>query len=175
MEPWFTVVRLSRLAGCRIDIGEGAKGTGLALEKSPVCSPAKWRGVQGTAGKETTPMKNINAVGMLLLSMVIAISPASLGVAGEQRSAPVKQYQGQIRSIRIDTCGLQPGTCEGSLVVAQSGGREVTLAVKSGTWIKRGEQLVLIEELGVGNYVQVQAAEIAGAERATNVDVRTTP
>jgi hypothetical protein len=49
------------------------------------------------------------------------------------------------------------------------------LAIKPGIWIKRSDQLVLIEELGVGNYVQVQAAQIAGEECATDIDVRTIP
>jgi hypothetical protein len=34
--------------------------------------------------------------------------------------------------------------------------------VKPGTWIKRGTNLVTIDELGVGNYVKVQAVEIPG-------------
>jgi hypothetical protein len=42
-------------------------------------------------------------------------------------------------------------------------------------WIRRGDQLVLIEELKVGNYVQARAAKIAGSDQATNIDVLTTP
>jgi hypothetical protein len=34
-----------------------------------------------------------------------------------------------------------------------------------GTWIKRGDHLVLIDELGVGNYVKAQAIPLpAGAQ-----------
>jgi hypothetical protein len=40
----------------------------------------------------------------------------------------------------------------------------VTLAIRPGTWIKRGERLVLLEDLRVGHDVHVQAIEIA-AER----------
>jgi hypothetical protein len=80
--------------------------------------------------------------------------------AGEQRQAPVKQYRGQIKSVKIDRCGMQPGTCEGSIVMAQTGGPEVTLAILPGTWLKRGDQLILIDSLGVGNYVTVQATPL---------------
>jgi hypothetical protein len=70
-------------------------------------------------------------------------------------------YEGQIRSIQIDKCGLEPGSCEGSVILAQAGGAgEVRLAIQPGTWLKRGDQLVTIEELGVGNYVKVEAVQI---------------
>jgi hypothetical protein len=72
-------------------------------------------------------------------------------------------YEGQIRSVKIDKCGLQPGTCEGSVILAQLGNKgEVTLAIKPGTWLKRGENLVTIDELGVGNHVKVEAVQIPG-------------
>ena len=120
-------------------------------------------------------MKGIKAAARLLLCMTLVIGAVSLGITGEQRTAPIAQYQGQIRSIRIDRCGLQPGTCEGSIVLAQSNGSQATLAIKPGTWIRRGDQLVLIEELKVGNYVQARAAKIAGSDQATNIEVLTTP
>jgi hypothetical protein len=115
-------------------------------------------------------MKRSNAVVVLLLCTALAVSLASLGVAGEQRQTPVKAYEGQIRSIKIDKCGLQPGTCEGSIVLADKGGSEVTLAILPGTWIKRGDHLVLIDELGIGNYVKAQATPLpAGASRPGTV------
>ncbi len=120
-------------------------------------------------------MQGIKPIAVLLLCTTLAIGVTSLGSVGEQRSAPIKQYAAQIRSIKIDQCRLQPGTCAGSIVVAQGTGGEVRLAIKPGTWIKRGDPLVLIEELGVGNDVQVQAAQIGGEERATDIDVGTTP
>jgi hypothetical protein len=88
----------------------------------------------------------------------------SVGVAGEQRQTPVKEYEGQIKSIKIDKCGLQPGSCEGSVVLAPKGASEVTLAIKAGTWLQRGGQLVLIDELGVGNYVKARAVRLPGAQ-----------
>jgi hypothetical protein len=71
--------------------------------------------------------------------------------------------EGQIKAIKIDKCGTEPGTCEGSIVLAQKGGEEVTLAVKPGTWIQRGDKLVLISELSVGNYLKVRAMAVPEA------------
>jgi hypothetical protein len=86
-------------------------------------------------------------------------------MAGEQRQAPIHQYTGQIQSIKIDTCGLQPGTCEGSVVLKLLGGQEVILAILPGTWIQRGDHLVLIDELGVGNYITAQATPLPAEPR----------
>jgi hypothetical protein len=108
-------------------------------------------------------MKGIKAVVGLLLGIALVGGMVSLPWAGEQRQTPVKAYEGQVRSIRIDKCGLQPGTCEGSIVLVQQGGGDVALAIKPGTWIQRGTQLVLIDELGVGNYVKARAIRLPGA------------
>jgi hypothetical protein len=47
--------------------------------------------------------------------------------------------------------------CGGSLVLAQAGGREVTLTVPAGTTIQSGDERVHLEQLSIGNYVTVQA------------------
>ena len=65
-------------------------------------------------------MKRINAMVEILLCTALAVGWVSLAVAGEQRQTPVKAYEGQIKSIKIDKCGLQLGTCEGSIVLAQT-------------------------------------------------------
>jgi hypothetical protein len=38
------------------------------------------------------------------------------------------------------------------------------LAIKPGTWLKRGDQVVTIDELGVGNYVKAEAVQIPGVQ-----------
>ena len=121
-------------------------------------------------------MKGIRATAILLcLALITAVVlPA---IAGEQRSALLKQYWGTITSIRIDRCGKRPGLCEGAIILAQREGGEVSLAIRPGTWVKRGQRLVLLEELSVGNDVHVQAIEIA-AERGvqpTKGEVTTPP
>jgi hypothetical protein len=42
-------------------------------------------------------------------------------------------------------------------VLAQARGQQVALAIASGTVIQRGDQRMHLEELGIGNYVTVQA------------------
>jgi hypothetical protein len=109
-------------------------------------------------------MKRVNAVLVLVLCTALAAGIVWRGVAGEKKEVSIKEYEGQVKSIRIDKCGLQPGSCEGSIVMAQKGGGDVTLAIKPGTWIKRGDHLLLIDELSVGNYVKAQAALLPGAK-----------
>jgi hypothetical protein len=100
-----------------------------------------------------------------LLCATVSLAPMASIMAGEASSAKVQPYEGQIRSIKIDKCGLQPGTCEGSVILARAGGAgEVTLAIKPGTWLKRADQFVTIDELGVGNYVKVEALQIPGQQ-----------
>jgi hypothetical protein len=110
-------------------------------------------------------MKRLNMAGLLLLCTALSLGPVSLALAGAAAKATAQPYEGQIKSIKIDKCGLQPGSCEGSLVLARAGGAgEVTLAIKPGSWLKRGDQFVTIDELGVGNYVKVEAVQIPGIQ-----------
>jgi hypothetical protein len=92
--------------------------------------------------------------------MALAMGGVAWGRAGEQRW---KQYWGQIQSIKIDRCGQQPGLCEGTIVLTPRRGSEVILSIRPGMWIKRGDRLVLMEELRVGDEIHVQAFEMAGA------------
>jgi len=86
---------------------------------------------------------------------MLVLGAGSWGMAS---AAPQTQpYTGQVESIRIVHCGEQPGTCAGSLVLAQAGDHEVTLTIPAGTTIQRGDERVHLEQLDVGNYVTVQA------------------
>jgi hypothetical protein len=58
---------------------------------------------------------------VLGLGAMLAVGAGSWGMAV---AAPTAQpYTGQVREITIDQCGLEPGMCEGSLVLAQARGR----------------------------------------------------
>jgi hypothetical protein len=106
-------------------------------------------------------MKRVTISGIGVLCAALAWALVLLAMAGTPSKATVQPYEGQIRSIKIDKCGLQPGTCEGSVILARAaGGGEVTLAIKPGTWLKRGDQLITIDELGVGNYVKVETVQL---------------
>jgi hypothetical protein len=108
-------------------------------------------------------MKQLRMGGILLLCAGLSWVLVSLAMAGAASKATVQPYEGQIKSIKIDKCGLQPGSCEGSVILARTGGGgEVTLAIKPGTWLKRGDQLVTIDELGIGNYVKVETVRLPG-------------
>jgi hypothetical protein len=122
-------------------------------------------------------MPSCKVVALLMAWITLTICQASLGTAGQPRTALLKQYWGKIASVRIDKCGKRPGLCEGMIILAQRDGGPLALAIRPGTWIKRGDQLVLLEDLSVGNDIHVQAIEIAeeGAMRATTIDVSTNP
>lgn len=122
-------------------------------------------------------MPSCKAVALLMAWISLTIGLASLGTAGEPRTALLKQYWGKIISVRVDKCGKRPGLCEGMIILVQHDGGPLALAIRPGTWIKRGDQLVLLEELSVGDNIHVQAIEIAeeGTMRATTIDVSTNP
>jgi hypothetical protein len=97
---------------------------------------------------------------LLGLGVLLAVSGMARGALAASPQAAIQPYTGQVQSIKIDHCDLQPGTCEGTMVLAQARGREVTLAIPAGTAIQRGGERVHLEELGIGNYVMVQATPL---------------
>ena len=108
------------------------------------------------------PRKHFQSVVMGLgLAALLTVGVGTWGVASAASQAQAQTYAGQIREINIDQCGLEPGSCEGSLVLAQARGQQVDLAIPAGTMIQRGDQRVHLEELGVGNYVMVQALPLS--------------
>ena len=122
-------------------------------------------------------MPSFKAMALLVAWLPLAIGVASLVSAGEQRPVLLKQYWGQITSVTVDRCGNRPGLCAGTIILTQRDGRQAALAIRPGTWIKRGERLVLLEELSVGDDIHAQAIEIApeGVIRATTLDVSPNP
>jgi hypothetical protein len=95
------------------------------------------------------------------LAALLTVGVGTWGVVSAASQPQAQSYTGQVREIKIDECGLEPGTCAGSLVLAQARGQEVDLAIPGGTMIQRGNQHVHLEELGVGNYVMVQAVPLS--------------
>jgi hypothetical protein len=105
-------------------------------------------------------MKGIRTTLVLVLCAVISLALAASVTAGGGYATKAQPYEGQIKSIKVDKCGLQPGSCEGSVILAKKDGGEVNLGIKPGTWLKRGDQFVTIDELGIGNYVKVEAVQL---------------
>ncbi len=95
------------------------------------------------------------------LGTMLVLGAGSWGMASAAPQAQGQPYTGQVESIKIDHCDQQASICGGSLVLAQAGGREVTLTIPAGTTVQRGAERVHLEQLGVGNYVTVQAAPSA--------------
>jgi len=92
--------------------------------------------------------------------MTLAVGAVWPGVVGARRQSTVTPYEGRITAIKIDNCGLAPGLCEGSIVLAKNGGGKVSLAIRVGTWIKRGDRFLTIQELEVGDGVKVQTFQM---------------
>jgi hypothetical protein len=95
------------------------------------------------------------------LAALLTVSVGTWRVASAAPQGQAQSYTGQVREIKIDQCGLEPGTCAGSLVLAQARGQQVDLTIPAGTTIQRGNQRVHLEELGVGNYVVVRTAALS--------------
>jgi hypothetical protein len=108
-------------------------------------------------------MPPVRAAMLLLAWLALTLGGVAQGAAAEQGWSHLQQYWGQVQSITIDRCGQRPGLCEGTLVLTPRRGREVRLAIRPGMWLTRGDRLVRLEELRVGDQIHVQAFEVAGA------------
>jgi hypothetical protein len=86
-------------------------------------------------------------------------SPA---LAGEPLETITMLFQGHIKAMKVDTCGLKPGSCQRSLVLAKSDGGEMAFAIRPETRIMPTEQLVTSNTLKVGDFIKVQAIHLAG-------------
>jgi hypothetical protein len=137
---------------------DGLQGLRGARADQSCDYPLAWTDADHTDGRGDPLMNRIaTLIGVGVLGVTFIVGWGTPGSAGQRQGTPVRQYSGQVQSIKIDRCGLEPGTCEGSIVLKLQDGREVALAIQPGTWIKRGDQLVLIDELAVGNYLRAQA------------------
>ena len=108
-------------------------------------------------------MQSVKAAVLLLAWMALVIGGVAQGETGERGWSQLKQFWRQVKSIKVDRCGQRPGLCEDTVVLTQRHGGEVILSIRPGMWIKRGDRLVRMEELRVGDEVHVQAFEMAGA------------
>jgi hypothetical protein len=94
------------------------------------------------------------------LTVVLGVSIVGPGQAGQGYTTTI--YEGQIRSVNIVKCGLQPGLCEGSIILARQGSEATPVEVRVGTWIKREGNFLTIEDLHVGDQVRAQTFRLPG-------------
>jgi hypothetical protein len=92
---------------------------------------------------------------MVMMLSIVWQSPAGQGYT-------TSVYEGQIKSVRIDKCGLQPGLCEGAIILELKGGEDTPVDIRIGTWIKRGENFLTIEDLKIGDQVKAQTFRLPG-------------
>jgi hypothetical protein len=124
-------------------------------------------GVAGVTGAEPMEeeghaLKTRRISTVLLAWAVWSLVLAAVGYAGDGPKLPPKRYEGEIRSIKIDRRGTEPGQCIGSILLAQKGGGEVESGIRPGTWLKRGANYTFVEDLGVGNFVTAEAVPMPG-------------
>jgi hypothetical protein len=93
-------------------------------------------------------------------TLILGLSIVWLGLAGQGYTTSV--YEGLIKSVKIDKCGLQPGLCEGSIILARQGGEDTPVDIRVGTWIKRGGNFLTIEDLKIGEQVKAQTFRLPG-------------
>jgi hypothetical protein len=105
-------------------------------------------------------LTRLRGISVLWLTLVLGLGIAGLGLAGQGYTTSV--YEGQIKSVRIDKCGMQPGLCEGSILLAHKGGEDTRVDVRIGTWIKRGDNFLTIEDLKIGEQVKAQTFRLPG-------------
>jgi hypothetical protein len=115
-------------------------------------------------------MSRMNMLTILGLGAILTVGVGSWGMASAAAQTTPQSYTGQVREITIDQPVLGLEAYAGSLVLAQAGGPEVTLAIPAGTSIRRGEHHVHLEALAIGNYVTVQATSLSPARQGNGGD-----
>jgi hypothetical protein len=111
----------------------------------------------GGGGGRLTHRSGIAAT---LFAVAVVLGIVCHSLAGQGYTTLV--YEGKITSIRIDKCGLQPGLCEGSIILASAGGGDTAVDLRVGTWIKRDDHFLTIENLKIGDQVKAQTFRIPG-------------
>ena len=108
-------------------------------------------------------MPRVRAAVLLLAWIALALGSVAQGARGGAGLEPPATILGAGAIHQRRQCGQRPGLCEGTIVLTRRHGSEVSLAIRPGMWLTRGDRLVLLEELRVGDQIHVQAFEVAGA------------
>jgi hypothetical protein len=109
--------------------------------------------------------------------ILLLVAAFSMGIvaavnAGEPFSGHVQQMAGRIKAINF-ACHAAQRACEGSMVVAERRRGDVTLVLRPGLQIRRGEQLLALRELELGAPIKAFAFQMSGEQlpRAVLIEV----
>ena len=124
--------------------------------------PADWSytNMKSSAVSAVTPATVTLSTSLTWLTLVLGLSVVGLGQAGQGYTTTI--YEGQIKAVKIVKCGMQPGLCEGSIILARQGSEDTQVDVRIGTWIKRGGNFLTIEDLNIGDQVKAQTFRLPG-------------
>jgi hypothetical protein len=100
-------------------------------------------------------MRSITIVGVFSLLSMLSAGSLLWGEAVEHQAA-LMRCAGHVKAVTIHMCGLHPGGCQGTLVLVTDEGDEIAVALMPPLRIERGEQVVTIDAIAVGDYVRVQ-------------------
>jgi hypothetical protein len=107
-------------------------------------------------------MRRIDAIAIALLCTTLSGGAVSTDGSPAGYEAAAMRFEGRVTLVRVLLCGLEPGSCEGFMMLATATGGEVALAITPGTRSEHHTQLLMIEGLKVGDYVEAQAVQVAG-------------
>jgi hypothetical protein len=113
------------------------------------------------------------AVVLLPLAVAWAIGIVAAVHAGEPFSGPGRQMAGQVKALDI-TCYEAQGACESAIVVAEARHGDVTLVIRPGTQIRRGEQALALRELELGVPIKAFAFRMSGDQHPRVVLIEVT-
>ena len=120
-------------------------------------------------------MTRIDAIAIVLLCAMLSGGMASLDGSGAPYEAAAIRFEGRVTLVRVHLCGLEPGRCEGFIVLTTATGGEVTLAIMPGIRIEHNTQLAMLEDVKLGDYVEVQAVQVGGEPLPRIVKLEITP
>ena len=112
-------------------------------------------------------MKTHAVKGIVVLFALLGLFALSQTIGFAQ-----EKVEGMVVALKIDKCGMKPGTCEGTIGIGEPG-KARTLLIKGGTTtIKKGGQVVVLQELKLGDKVAAEVERKNGKEIAKVIEVQ---
>jgi len=111
--------------------------------------------------------RNVSAV------KVIGVAITLLGVLALSETIGLAQQkvEGMVVALKIEKCGMQPGSCEGTIDIGEPG-KARTLAVAPGTTtINKEGHVVVLQEVKLGDRAVAEVVRKDGQDIAKVIDV----